>query len=128
MGKSNVSESFKRKFAWVVLGLAIFTVFYMTFSSSAIKKKDTGNKEKGYSSIVEGKKSTGKKKPKVKILTEELALRSSPGVSYGNQIGIVRKGAVLKYLGKVGSWYKVKTPGNRKGYISAKADFAKKIN
>lgn len=118
-------ESVKKKFAWVTLGLTIAATFYLASTSSNVKKKKQRNEEKIVTSITKKDK---KEEEKIKVLTEELAFRSSPEVSYGNQIGTVRKGAVLILLDKQGLWYKVKTPGKRVGYISAKPIYTKKIN
>lgn len=114
-----LTEENKKRIAWTVLAVLIVLMVYFSWSSGMSYKKDP-SKAKNLSNFIEKE---GSSKPKLKVLIEELAFRNSPGVTYDNQIGQVRKGAILTLIGKEGSWYKVVSPGKRKGYISAKPGY-----
>lgn len=121
-----ISDSIKHKLSWVILIVAVGAMIYFSINTVSPKKKSKPSSRKKITKPI--KKNNKKvKNGKIRVLIKEIAFRSSPGVLYGNQIDAIGEGTILTLLGKEGSWYKVKTEGNRVGYISAKKGYTEII-
>jgi hypothetical protein len=127
-----LSEKTKHKLSWVLLLVAVGSMIYLTINSGTDSKINNLTSKKNNEKSISGTTKKNNKKqniiPRIRVTIDQLAFRSSPGVLYGNQKGVIGKGTILTLLGKEGSWYKVQTPGKRVGYVSSKKGYTERVN
>ena len=119
-----MNEGKKKKYAWVLLLVAIFAMLYFVFLQTKTEEKA---KDSEISKTIVEKKEESKNNKKIKVTSEDLAFRSSPEIKSGNQIGVFKKETVLNVIEKQGNWYKINTDDEKVGFVSAKTGYTEEI-